>query len=137
MSIAWPRTTSTTFGKQLQTKHCLSSAIHYVNTKREIEGKSTDDTTAANVIERLIEIVNKRGFINLTEPLLEAHISLLEVVKKEKKKRTQEKKHYLKRHKKLQTKWNKTIQIMNMRIYHVFSFLIVLQNGQKIYHMIR
>jgi len=87
MSIAWPRTTSTTFGKQLQTKHCLSSAIHYVNTKREIEGKSTDDTTAANVIERLIEIVNKRGFINLTEPLLEAHISLLEVVKKEKKKK--------------------------------------------------
>jgi hypothetical protein len=60
------------FKKGLPTPNCINSAITYVNTKLGM-----NDTTLDNVVDRLIEIVNARGFPNLTMDSLKTHIGLL------------------------------------------------------------
>jgi len=69
------------FIRSLPTPNCISAAITYVNTKRLDVGKSID-TVNSNVVERLIEIVNARGFPYLTTKGLHAHLGLLTSVGK-------------------------------------------------------
>jgi hypothetical protein len=61
----------------LPTPNCISAAIAYVNTKLH-----RVDTNQGNVVERLIEIVNARGFPYLTKDSLHAHLGLLTSVGK-------------------------------------------------------
>lgn len=72
-----PTANTPSFVLGLPTPNCISAAITYVNTKLGIT-----DTDQGNVVERLIEIVNARGFPYLKMESLHAHLGLLTSVGK-------------------------------------------------------
>ena len=76
-----PTANTPSFVLGLPTPNCISAAITYVNTKR-LQRHESDDTTQENVVERLIEIVNARGFPYLKMESLHAHLGLLTSVGK-------------------------------------------------------